>query len=210
MEIKPESIRHVECANREFLEDSSVDVETWVTSKVSRAFRTTVSAAIMTGDGVGKPLGILHPQAGVPIVETGAGTPPGQIAWQDLILMKYEVPMQWHSGARYLMNAQTFALILTMSDALGRPIMISTPVDGGSFTINGSPVSIVSQMPDCIAGAPPVMFGNLEALYTTVTRKGVTLLTDPYSGGWCVILKFDARVGGAPLCPNAGRLLRIK
>jgi hypothetical protein len=33
---------------------------------------------------------------------------------------------------------------------------------------------------------------------------------DPYSAGFCVLFKFEARIGGAPLCVNAGRLLRIQ
>jgi HK97 family phage major capsid protein len=44
------------------------------------------------------------------------------------------------------MNAETFGLVLTLSDANGRPLMLPSPVDGGQYTISGSPVQIVSQM----------------------------------------------------------------
>ena len=68
---------------------------------------------------------------------------------------------------------QTFALILTMSDALGRPIMISTPVDGGSGTINGSfrSASVVAGIARLHRWWGARILGNLEALYTTVARK---------------------------------------
>jgi HK97 family phage major capsid protein len=65
-------------------------------------------------------------------------------------------------------------------------------------------------MPDCAPGSTPVMFGNLNAGYLLVTRRGLTMATDPYTAGWCVLYKFDQRIGGAPTCPNALRLLRVR
>ena len=43
-----------------------------------------------------------------------------------------------------------------------------------------------------------------------VTRKATSMLVDPYSAGWCTLMKFEARVGGAPTCPNAACLLKIQ
>jgi len=54
--------------------------------------------------------------------------------------------MQYHAGASYLMNQRTFALALTMSDGIGRPLIVANPTLGGDFMIAGSPVRIVSQM----------------------------------------------------------------
>ena len=53
------------------------------------------------------------------------------------------------------------------------------------------------------------MFGNWRKTYMIVERKAVTLETDRYSAGWCILFKAEARCGGAPTCPNAARLLRI-
>jgi len=33
--------------------------------------------------------------------------------------------------------------------------------------------------------------------------------SDPFSGGFCPMLKFSARLGGAIICPDAARSLRI-
>lgn len=210
LEFKPESLRYIICSSRDLIEDAAVDVEAWMIQKVNRAFVNTVSTAVMTGDGIGKPQGILHPAAGIPICDTGANTPAGQLTWQDLIMLKWQVPMQFQGGGRYLMNQHTFALILTMSDALGRPIMISMPTDNGQFLINGSPIQIVTQMPDVVPGSAPVAYGNWPVAYTVVNRKAVTMQQDPYSAGFCILWKFEARIGGGILCANAARLLRIK
>jgi HK97 family phage major capsid protein len=210
VEIRAETLRHIVCASSDVLEDAALDLEQWVLRKVSNAMRVIISQAVMTGSGIGMPLGILHPTAGVPVCDTGVNTPASQFSWQDLIFLKWQVPIQWQAGGRFLLNQNTFALLLTLSDALGRPLMIAMPTDPSIYFINGSPVSIVSQMPDVAPGATPVMFANLAEAYLIVQRKSVTMLHDPYSSGFCHLFKFEARVGGSVICANAARLLRIK
>jgi HK97 family phage major capsid protein len=80
---------------------------------------------------------------------------------------------------------------------------------GGGFTIAGSPVRIVSQMPSVAPGSTPILFADLEQLYLVVVRRATSLQSDPYSLNWCVTFKIDARLGGSVICPVAGRLLRI-
>jgi HK97 family phage major capsid protein len=208
VEIKPESLRYIVCTSRDLLEDANVNIESWLLQKVNRAYRNQISQAIISGDGVGKPLGLLR--SGIPICDTGAGTPAAQFTWQDLVLLKYTVPQNFQGpGGAYLMNQNTFGLTLTMSDAMGRPIMIASPLVAGQYIIAGSPVVIANQMPDVVAGATPVAYGNWQQAYMVVNRKAVTMQQDPYSAGFCVLFKFEARIGGAPICPNAARLMRI-
>jgi HK97 family phage major capsid protein len=209
VELKPESLRYIVCTSRDLLEDANVNIESWLLGKVNRAFRNQISSSIVSGDGIGKPLGILR--SGMPICDTGSLTPAGQFGWQDLVLLKYQVPTTFQGpGTSYLMNGNTFGLTLTMSDAMGRPIMLASPLVAGQYIIAGSPVVIANQMPDAVPGATPVAFANWKQLYMVVNRKAVTMQQDPYSAGFCVLFKFEARIGGAPLCVNAGRLLRIQ
>jgi HK97 family phage major capsid protein len=195
MEIKAETLRFIVCASRDILEDASVNVEQWMFNKVSWAFRNTISDAILIGDGIGKPQGLLHPSSGIPVCDVGPNTPAGVITWQDLVSVKWQVPIQWHAGTGgtaggvYLLNQRTFGQILTMSDALGRPIMIASPVNPGEYIINGSPVRIATQMPDVMPGSTPILFGNLQAAYLLVTRKVVSMLQDPFSAGYCILAR---------------------
>ena len=61
-------------------------------------------------------------------------------------------------------------------------------------------------MPDCVPAATPILCADLKKAYTLVVRAGVTMLTDPYSAGWCVLYRFNSRVGGNVTCPLAARL----
>jgi hypothetical protein len=76
LEIKAESMRYVVCATSDLLQDAAFNVESWLLDKVSEGFRMTLNAAILLGDGVGKPLGLLNPPSGIPICDVSASTPP--------------------------------------------------------------------------------------------------------------------------------------
>ena len=65
-------------------------------------------------------------------------------------------------------------------------------------------------MPNVAPGSTPILFGDLRRTYTIVTRKNPTISVDPYSAGFCVLYKAEARCGGGVMCPNSSRLLRIK
>jgi HK97 family phage major capsid protein len=74
----------------------------------------------------------------------------------------------------------------------------------------GSPINIVTWMPDVASTATPIAFGNWRETYMVVTRQATTMRPDPYSAGFCTLFRFESRVGGAVLCGNAARLLRIR
>jgi HK97 family phage major capsid protein len=192
------------------IEDASINVENWIMNKVSDGMRGTINNTLILGDGVGKPMGVLNPRSGIPICETAAATTAGSLTWQDLIMLAWEIPLQWQEGASYLMNQRTFAQIMTMTDAAHRPIWSELPGTMPGYLLGGKPIHIITQMPDIAPGATPVAFDNWKRTYMIVWRKAVTMTTDIYTAGWCVLFKFEARVGGACLCANAARLLRVR
>jgi HK97 family phage major capsid protein len=212
LEIKAEPLRHVVCATPDLIQDAAINIENWVLQKVAQGFRRLIGASILVGNGVGKPQGLL---GSVPICETSAATAAGTFTWQDLVSLAFEIPVEWHDDARFFMNQRTLALCLTMSDTSHRPLLMPTVNEGAAvrgerFSLLGFPVTIMSQLPDVAPGATPILFGSLRRAYLLVWRRDVTLLTDPYSAGFCQLYKFSARVGGAPICANAMRLLRIR
>jgi len=211
IELKPETLRCMICATQDLLEDAGFPVEQWLVRKVERAWRQKLSAAFVCGDGMGKPQGILHPSAGIPICNTSPSTPQDQWTYQDLAALKWQLDPQYAQRATFLMNNVTLGLCMSMSDAIGRPLWSDTPATdgrvGGRWMINGSPVEVVSQMPDPVPGNTPILVADLGSLYQVVRRRGLTFSSEP--AGWCTVFKFSQRIGGSVVCPNAGRLLRI-
>jgi HK97 family phage major capsid protein len=88
LEIKPETIRFVACATRDFLEDASMNAENWIMRRISEGMSATINNSLLLGDGIGKPQAILHQCYVIPIVEVSASTPLGTITWQDLYMLK--------------------------------------------------------------------------------------------------------------------------
>jgi HK97 family phage major capsid protein len=135
-----------------------------------------INQAILVGDGAGQPMGLLNPRSGIPVCETSSSTPPGQFSWGDLVMLAMEIPQQWQAGASFLMNQRTAGLLLSMSDAIGRPLLQSVQglQDGPRWSLLGFPIYIASQMPDPAPGSTPVGFGNWKQTYTIVVRKNPT------------------------------------
>jgi HK97 family phage major capsid protein len=181
LEIKPETVRFVRCAARDLIDDAAVDVQSWVMDKISVGMSALINEAIIIGSGNGQPLGLLNVRSGIPVCETSSSTPPGAFAWQDLVSLGMEVPNQWQQGVSFLMNQRTAGLFLTMSDALGRPLLQSMQgvQDGPRWSLLGFPIYLVSQMPNVEAGATPILFDNLKETYTIVTRQNPTVELDP-------------------------------
>src|SRR5262249_3547065 len=151
MEIRAENLRFVVCAQNDLLQDAAFPIETWILRKVSDGFRAEISASIIAGDGLGRPLGLLHPTAGIPIMDTSVNTPPGQIDWRDLVQLKWDVPREWHNGGVYVLNQRTWALLATTVDAIGRPLFSPSPIQdqpGFSSTARRS-----SSPPKCLSAS---------------------------------------------------------
>ena len=68
LEIKVETIRYVVCAGSDLLQDAAFNIEAWILRKVTDGFRVAISNSIVMGDGLGKPMGFLNPNAGTPIL----------------------------------------------------------------------------------------------------------------------------------------------
>ena len=186
-----------------------MQIETWLMSKVSRA----ISGYTVDRDHFRRrhrqTSGNLEPNSGIQVCTPAPGTAAGTFTWQDLFSLAWSVPSQFHRGASFLMNQKTASYCFTLSDAIGRPLMVASPTDPAKLMIAGFPLTIVTQMPDPNPGAICVAFGQWDQAYRVVYRKPVSMLVDNFSGGFCPIFKFDARMNGMTVCPNAAKLLRM-
>lgn len=118
------------------IDASSVDIVGWLTEKVSESFAVTESATFHTGNGIGKPRGILD--------YTTAATPDSSRAWgtvqhiattasgafptgttsinpaDPLISTIGTLKAQYRDGACWMMNRSTAAVIRQIKDVTGR------------------------------------------------------------------------------------------
>src|SRR5262245_7378507 len=207
LELKAEELRFSTCATRALIEDAAIDLEAWLLGKATTAFRRALAAAVLIGDGNGKPVGILNPASGIPVCNVSSATPAGTITWQDLVSIWATLPAAYRPNASWVMNSLTLGKLLTISDAAGRPIVLPGLSGAAPLSLMGRPILIDERMPNVAAGATPILIADLRALYCVVLRSGPTLL--PPIVSYCIAYNFSQRAGGGVMCADAGRLLRV-
>ncbi|MEL6662088.1 MAG: phage major capsid protein [Pseudomonadota bacterium] len=188
-------------ATQTLLEDSYADVDAWLADEVEVAFSAQESAAFISGDGVGKPKGVLD----YTIVDDAShswgqiGSVPGDFTVVDpadqLIDLIYAPKSQFRANGRFVMNRRTVSIIRKFKDADGRYLW--QPGTGGEgATILGYPVTEIEDMPDIGAGASAIAFGDFRRGYLIVDRQGSRVLRDPFSAKPYVLFYTSKRVGG--------------
>ncbi len=199
------------------LDDSALNLETWLASEIADEFTRQESIAWISGDGVNKPRGLLtyvtggasdgyHPGGNLTVVNGGAAA---TITADGLVDFAYSLPSPYRQGASWLMTSTTAAVIAKIKDGDGNFLWRESYRQGEPATLLGYPVEIDEGMPSVAADALPIAFGDFTRGYLINDRLGVRILRDPYTNKPFVNFYAIKRVGGGVLDPTAIRLLKI-
>lgn len=195
-------------ATQRILEDSEVNIESWLADEVNTEFARQEGVAFVSGDGVNKPKGVLgytaaaegaldaalrHPLGPVASVATGAAA---ALTVDGLIDLIYDLPEDRSQGAALYANRKTHAVIRKMVDGDGNLLWQPSFASGEPPTILGQSIRELSGLPDVAAGNIPVVYGNMAEGYRIFDRIGVSLLRDPYTNKPYVMFYMRKRVGG--------------
>jgi len=206
--------------HNETLQDAFIDLEADLGAEAGIAFAEGAGAEFITGNGVGKAMGILsypivanasYAWGKVGYVVSGKSGAFASVAPADkLINLTTAIKPQYRAGASFLMNDATLAVCRQMKDGSGQYYLWQSDATrpfGG--TLLGFPVEIDNNMPDMSAGSYSVAFGNFERGYAIVNRKGSTLIRDNVTSKGITKFNFRRRFGGGIYNFEAIRLLRM-
>ncbi len=148
----------------EALEDNSADIGVEIADSLGRAIRFTEETAFWLGDGSGKPAGI---DETIPASWVIDGT--GKDVLEVLNEMYLKLPVEFRERAGWYANSATKALLLSLSDTTGRPLL--TPSLSGEFpwTIYGRPVREAPVLPD-----NTIYFGDMS-FYHIFDRRAMEI-----------------------------------
>lgn len=190
-------------ATQRFLDDASIDVQSWLSGKVADKFARKEATAFVNGTGVNQPRGILTYPAGTSfgqIEQVNSGTAAtiadadgggnGLIATQDALKEAYQANASW------LMKRATRSSVRKMKDTQKGYIWQPGLQAGVPDTILGKPVHLADDMPAEGAGNLVAAYGDIKQAYQVVDRIGVRVLVDPFTADPFVIFKTTTRVGG--------------
>jgi HK97 family phage major capsid protein len=201
------------------LEDSAFNLEAIISAQFAKQFGVSEGAAVVSGNGVGKPLGFLDANAAGPSTPI-AFTPSGSSATiagasgsegDGLIDLYHSVKSGYAANGRWLLNRGSLGKVRGLKDTTGRYLW--DPGIGLGTTppsILGSPYTEMPDMPDEGAGAFPIAFGDWKQAYTIVDRVEMSIVRDPFTVANVGQVKFFARrrVGGQVVLGEAIRLLK--
>jgi HK97 family phage major capsid protein len=202
------------------------DLGGWLLNKIVDKFGRDEGIAFISGDGVGKPRGLLsypvstefdatRPWGTIQYLPTGAdgafktgATPPDTGDCLRDLTWKLREP--YRQGASWLMNSNTIAQIDKIKDNQGNYLFRPSMTAGAPSSLLGYPVEIDDvAMPDIASNSLAIAFGNFQKAYVIVDRIGIKLLVDPFSMKPNVLYYCYTRVGGGLANSEAVKFLRF-
>lgn len=196
-------------ATQKFLEDASIDVEAWLAGKVAEKMGRTEATAFISGNGIGKPKGILSYSEGtgrnlIPRYPTLAAA---GITADALVAMPFRLKSEYLAGSSWMMKRSTIMEVMLLKDGQGQYLWRPSMTAGAPSILGGYFVHMADDMPALEAGSLSIAFGNWKRAYLIVDRLGITTLRDPYSAKPFVEFYSRKRVGGAVIDFDAYALM---
>lgn len=188
------------------MEDTYFDMEAQIQMECAEQFAVTEGAAFVSGNGVGKPEGLLQ-NASVSYYPVGSTS---AIVADGLIGAAYTLKSAYAKNAIWLLNRKSIGLIRQLKDSYGQYLWQPGIASDIPNTILDHPYMEVPDMPDVATNAYPILFGDFKRAYVAVDRVQMvmTRLTERYADLGQIGFIARKRVGGQVVLPEA--YLRVK
>lgn len=184
----------------QMLEDQMIDVENYLSKKISDKFSRVENTGFVSGTGVGQPRGILTYASGTTwgnsIEQIGSGSS-GNFTYAGLINLITGIKDKFQANAEFLIRRQSIAAIMTLTDGASR--LIFQPILNGAFNTTpllGYKINYAADMPAVASGALAMAFGDFKAGYQIVDRVGMSTIRDNLTSKPNVLFYTRKRVGG--------------
>ena len=167
-------------------------------------FSKSEEEAFFTGDGIGKPLGIVH-QAKVGVVTENDG----DINLDDIIELTYSVKKPYRENAVFIMSEESYTHLKKQKNYNGRNVWQIT--NGEPDMLFGYPVYTTTKLDDVESGNKPVLFGNFD--FYCIAERGnriIRRLSERYAEYGQVGFIGTQRVDAKLVIPEAVKSLEIK
>ena len=192
--------------SEELLNDSVFDLESYISREFARRIGAKEEEAFFTGDGSGKPLGILAASGGAETGITAASAT--AITADELIDLFYSLKSPYRRNAVWVLNDSTIKAVRKLKDGSGQYLWQPSLTAGTPDTILGRPVRTSAYMPAIAASAKTIAFGDFS-YYWIADRQGRSFkrLNELYAANGQVGFLASQRVDGKMILPEAVKVL---
>ncbi len=195
--------------SEELLNDSVFDLESYIAREFARRIGAKEEEAFFSGDGAGKPLGVLADKGGAEVSVTAASAT--AITADELLDLYYSLFSPYRKKAVWVVNDSTIKAIRKLKDNNGQYLWQPGLIANAPDTILGRPVKTSAFMPSIAAGAKSILFGDFN-YYWIADRQGRTFkrLNELYATTGQVGFLASQRVDGKLILPEALKVLKQK
>ncbi|MDD4291068.1 MAG: phage major capsid protein [Clostridia bacterium] len=195
--------------SEELLQDSAFDLEGYFKKEFARRIGNAEESAFLTGNGTGKPTGILAATGGADLGITAASAT--AITADELIDLFYSLKVPYRKNAIWVLNDSTIKAIRKLKDQNGQYLWQPALRDGEFDTVLGKRIFTSPYAPEIASGAKSIAFGDFS-YYWIGDRQGITFrrLNERYAENGQVGFIASKRVDGKLILPEAIKVLKMK
>ena len=195
--------------SEELLNDSVFDLQSYITREFARRIGSKEEEAFFTGNGTGKPLGILAATGGAETGITAASAT--AVTADELVDLYYSLRSPYRRNAVWTLNDSTVKAIRKLKDGNGQYLWQPGITAGAPDMILGRPVRTSTYMPEIAAGAKTIAFGDFS-YYWIADRQGRSFkrLNELFAATGQVGFLASQRVDGKLVLPEAVKVLAQK
>jgi HK97 family phage major capsid protein len=186
--------------SREWLQDEAVNAASEINVMLATRLGRAINAHFTTGDGSGKPTGILAATGGATTGKTAASAT--AITATEILDLVHSVDPAYRTGptVAFMMNDSTLAAIkkLTLGSSDSTPLWVPSVRDGAPSTIWGYPYVINQNMESIAAGKKTIAFGDwsyyvIREVLNPVFVRTDELFLDNFSVGFYGFSRYDGK-----------------
>lgn len=193
----------------ELLHDSVFDVASYIAREFARRIGAAEEEAFFTGNGTGKPTGLLNTTGGAQVGVTAKSAT--ALTFDEVMDLFYSLRAPYRRSAVFLTNDATMKALRQLKNGNGDYIWQPSVTAGTPDTILNRPVYTSTFMPTIAAGAKTMVFGDMN-YYWIADREGRKFqrLNELYAPTGQVGFLASQRVDGKLILPEAVKVLQMK
>ena len=195
--------------SNELLHDSAFDLASYIARRFGVRMGNAEEKAFITGDGQGKPLGLLAETGGVPVGVTAAAET--AVTFDEIFDLYYALKSPYRKKAKFLCNEALLLQLMKIKDKNDNYIWKPSLEVGKPDTVLSRPIITSSYMPAIAKGEKALLFGDFS-YYWIADRQNRTFkrLNELYARTDQVGFISTQRVDGKLILPEAIQALKMK
>ena len=195
--------------SEELLNDSVFDLQSYISREFARRIGAKEEEAFFTGDGKGKPLGMLAATGGAETGGTAASAT--AVTAGELMDLYYSLKSPYRKKSVWVLNDSTIKAIRKLKDNNGQYLWQPSLTAGTPDMILGRPIKTSAYMPAMAAGAKTIAFGDFS-YYWIADRQGRSFkrLNELFAATGQVGFLASQRVDGKMILAEAVKVLEQK